>query len=79
MSGLPALGWPFFEHFVTGLSPAGPETVGRFVELPAATVAERRADALIAQLCLDHQAWLITRDRDFRAFAAAAGLDLMAG
>jgi hypothetical protein len=45
-------------------------------------VAERRkarlADALIAQLCLDHGVRLITRDRDFRTFAAAAELDLIA-
>ncbi len=38
----------------------------------------RLADALIAQLCLDHEVRLITRDRDFRAFATAAGLDLIA-
>ncbi len=37
----------------------------------------RLADALIAQLCVDHGARLITRDRDFRAFAAAADLDLV--
>jgi predicted nucleic acid-binding protein len=48
-----------------------------------ASLLERRrkarlADALIAQLCLDHQVRLITRDRDFRAFAAAAGLSLLA-
>lgn len=36
----------------------------------------RLADALIAQLCLDHEVRLITRDRDFRAFAAGAALDL---
>ena len=36
----------------------------------------RLADALIAQLCLDHGVRLITRDRDFRAFAESAGLDL---
>lgn len=36
----------------------------------------RLADALIAQLCLDHEVRLITRDRDFRSFASAAGLDL---
>lgn len=45
-------------------------------------VAERRearlADALIAQLCVDYGVRLITRDRDFRAFAASAGLDLIA-
>ena len=36
----------------------------------------RLADALIAQLCLDHGVRLITRDRDFRAFVDSAGLDL---
>jgi predicted nucleic acid-binding protein len=36
----------------------------------------RLADALIAQLCLDHGVRLITRDRDFLAFVAGAGLDL---
>ena len=38
----------------------------------------RLGDALIAQLCIDHGARLISRDRDFAAFAAAAGLDLAA-
>ena len=37
----------------------------------------RLGDALIAQSCLDHGIPLITRDRDFKAFAAAAGLDLV--
>jgi predicted nucleic acid-binding protein len=36
----------------------------------------RIADALIAQLCVDSGVPLVTRDRDFRAFTAAAGLDL---
>src|SRR6187397_583065 len=36
----------------------------------------RLADALIAQLCLDHGFRLISRDRDFLQFAEAAGLDL---
>lgn len=36
----------------------------------------RLADALIAQTCLDHGLLLITRDRDFQAFAEAAGLRL---
>ncbi len=43
--------------------------------------AKRRArlgDALIAQSCLDHKVRLITRDRDFRHFARAAGLRLVA-
>ena len=37
----------------------------------------RVADALIAQSCLDQSAPLITRDRDVRHFAAAAGLPLL--
>jgi predicted nucleic acid-binding protein len=37
----------------------------------------RLGDALIAQTCLDRGIPLITRDRDFRAFADAAGLDLV--
>ena len=37
----------------------------------------RVADALIAQSCLDQLAPLVTRDRDFRHFAAAAGLALL--
>lgn len=39
----------------------------------------RLGDALIAQTCIDHAVPLITRDDDFRAFAAAAGLDLVLG
>ena len=49
--------------------------------LRATVLARRRkarlGDALIAQCCLDHRLPLITRDRDFEAFAAAAGLDLV--
>lgn len=48
--------------------------------LRAGVLATRRkarlGDALIAQSCLDHRVALITRDRDFKAFADAAGLDL---
>jgi len=49
-----------------------------------ATVLGRRrkarlGDALIAQSCLDHRLPLLTRDRDFVAFADAAGLDLIVG
>jgi predicted nucleic acid-binding protein len=44
-----------------------------------AGVLERRkkarvADALIAQSCLDQSTPLVTRDKDFRHFAQAAGL-----
>ena len=37
----------------------------------------RVADALIAQSCLDQSTPLVTRDSDFRHFAAAAGLPLL--
>ncbi len=50
-------------------------------ELRAKVLAKRRkarlGDALIAQSCIDRETPLITRDRDFRAFADAAGLDLV--
>ena len=42
--------------------------------------AKRRArlgDALIAQSCLDEGIALLTRDKDFRAFADAAGVELV--
>lgn len=39
----------------------------------------RLGDALIAQSCLDHGVALLTRDRDFRAFAAASDLVLLLG
>jgi predicted nucleic acid-binding protein len=49
--------------------------------LRAKALAKRRkarlADALIAQSCIDRGVPLLTRDRDFRAFAEAAGLDLV--
>jgi predicted nucleic acid-binding protein len=35
------------------------------------------ADTLIAQGCLDHQATLVTRDRDFKSFMSLAGLRVM--
>ena len=37
----------------------------------------RVADALIAQSCLNQSTPLVTRDKDFRHFAAAAGLPLL--
>jgi len=37
----------------------------------------RVADALIAQSCLDQSVPLVTRDRDFRHLARAAGLPLL--
>ena len=58
----------------------GPGYWQRAGELRARVLAKRRkarlGDALIAQSCIDHEIPLLTRDRDFRAFAAAAGLDL---
>jgi predicted nucleic acid-binding protein len=36
----------------------------------------RLGDALIAQCCIDSGIPLLTRDRNFRAFAQAAGLEL---
>jgi predicted nucleic acid-binding protein len=48
--------------------------------LRAQVLAKRRrarlGDALIAQTCVDRRIPLITRDRDFRAFAAVAGLSV---
>ena len=49
-------------------------------ELRARVLATRRkarlGDALIAQSCIDRGIRLLTRDRDFLAFASAAQLDL---
>jgi predicted nucleic acid-binding protein len=51
--------------------------------LRAKVLAKRRkarlGDALIAQSCIDQGIPLITRDRDFRAFAEAASLNLAVG
>lgn len=51
--------------------------------LRAKVLAKRRkarlGDALIAQSCIDQGVPLITRDRDFRAFAEAANLNLVLG
>src|SRR5690348_15876186 len=51
--------------------------------LRAKVLAKRRkarlGDALIAQSCIDGGVPLLTRDRDFRAFAEAARLDLILG
>jgi len=50
-------------------------------ELRAKVLARHRkarlGDALIAQTCIDRGIPLLTRDRDFRSFAEAAGLDLI--
>ena len=51
--------------------------------LRAGVLAKKRkarlGDALIAQVCVDSEIPLLTRDRDFRVFAEAAGLDLEIG
>jgi predicted nucleic acid-binding protein len=39
----------------------------------------RLSDALIAQCCTDRGVPLLTRDRDFQAFAEAAGLNILVG
>jgi predicted nucleic acid-binding protein len=61
----------------------GPGYWQRAGELRAMVLAKRRkarlGDALIAQSCIDRGVPLLTRDRDFRAFAEAAGLDLVIG
>ena len=50
-------------------------------ELRAKVLARRRrarlGDALIAQSCIDGGIYLLTRDRDFRAFTEATGLKLV--
>jgi predicted nucleic acid-binding protein len=55
----------------------------RAAELRARVLAKRRkprlGDVLIAQSCVDRGIALLTRDRDFRAFAEAASLDLVIG
>lgn len=62
---------------------AGPGYWRRAGALRAKVLAKRRkarlGDALIAQSCIDHGIALLTRDRDFRAFAQAVGLDLVLG
>jgi predicted nucleic acid-binding protein len=51
--------------------------------LRSTVLAKRRkarlGDALIAQTCIDAGISLLTRDRDFRTFANASGLDLVFG
>jgi predicted nucleic acid-binding protein len=59
----------------------GPGFWQRTGVLRATVLARRRrarlGDALIAQSCIDRGIPLLTRDRDFRAFAEDAGLDLI--
>ena len=61
----------------------GPGYWQRAGELRAKVLTKRRkarlGDALIAQSCIDGGVPLLTRDRDFRAFAESARLDLILG
>jgi predicted nucleic acid-binding protein len=61
----------------------GPDYWHRAGVLRSKVIARRRkarlGDALIAQSCLDAGIALITRDRDFLAFAEAARRDLVVG
>jgi predicted nucleic acid-binding protein len=61
----------------------GPGYWQRAGVLRSKVIAKRRkarlGDALIAQICIDRDISLLTRDRDFRAFAGAAGLNLVLG
>ncbi|HVB39609.1 MAG TPA: PIN domain-containing protein [Terriglobales bacterium] len=58
-----------------------PDFWRRAGKLRAGILAQRRkarlGDALIAQFCLDHGVPLLTRDRDFRGFAAAGKLQIV--
>ena len=56
------------------------ERAGRLrARVLAAKRKARLGDALIAQSCLDRDVSLLTRDKDFRAFVAEAGLKLLVG
>ena len=63
------------------LLPTAPGYWERAGLLRAKVLAKRRrarlGDCLIAQCCIDEGLSLLTRDRDFRAFFEAAGLDLL--
>lgn len=43
----------------------------------AKKLKSRLADALIAQICIDHDVPLLTRDKDFRHYAKVGGLRLI--
>jgi hypothetical protein len=61
------------------LKPGYWERAGRLrAQVIVAGHKAKLADTLIAQVCLDHDVPLITRDRDFRHFVAA-GLRLLTG
>ncbi len=64
---------------VLELKPGFWERAGRLrARVIAAGHKARLADSLIAQSCLDHGVPLVTRNRDFRHFAAA-GLRVIPG
>lgn len=48
-------------------------------KVPSKRRKARLGDALIAQACVDGKVPLLTRDRDFHAFAETAKLDLVVG
>lgn len=78
----PALSPELREHLLAlPLLELKPGFWARAGALRAVVVGKRRkarlADALIAQVCLDHGAALVTRDKDFRRFAEATDLELL--
>jgi predicted nucleic acid-binding protein len=55
------------------------ERAGRLrAELLQEHYRPKLVDTMIAQCCIDHDVQLLTRDRDFRAFAKYGGLTLLA-
>lgn len=55
------------------------ERAGRLrAELFKKNYRPKLVDTMIAQCCIDHDVRLLTRDRDFRAFARHGGLILLA-
>jgi predicted nucleic acid-binding protein len=54
------------------------ERAGRLrAELFQKNYRPKLVDTMIAQICIDHDVRLLTRDRDFRAFARHGGLTLL--
>jgi predicted nucleic acid-binding protein len=74
---------PFLEAILADLPLLRPDDAfwRRAAELRGTLLARRLkagiADALICQSCLDYDLPLLTRDRDFRHFAAHCGLQLV--
>jgi len=67
ISGIPHL--PLLPDYWMRVSESRAKLIGKKLKA-------RLADALIAQSCIDADVALITRDRDFRHFAAHCGLKL---